>query len=1035
MFNEDQLPKNKNINLLERNAAKHPLLQLIYNKKKDEEIKKKNAYKKSIQSYKTLDLKFRKRAISSTNETNSNNLSPNNKHINKPRYKLTDFKNDDNNLYSSVYSNSESKDDIKNINDQLQNIKNIKKINLSKSTAFNKRKTMCYLPNTNLLFPNVSPNKKSFNLKKNSKDGNFNEHNKEIDLMHKSINFNNNSIFVSEPRQFRYSNAQKFLGDKVLCQKTVEFSLLTNKSNKNSSKNLSLKETNPNNLPIPNFKLFYENTNNKDILLTPEKKNQNNNTINQTNKNNNIINKFKTENNELKNNFNKRKSINFANKLILYKKDKNNLLNMNNSKDFEKRKSFISFLPKKNNYQNSKFRINSLGKESLCLSQTAKRKINIKKSSNRKKLKIKNEKKEIDNITTNRLLSPIKTDIQKFVKNMNINNDLEESSKLFFSKKDINRNPLRQFNKLIIKKNKLNKNIFFKDSAFTDNEHMESNDNILVLQNRTGYYDLNSIFSKKLINKDEEEYINKKRAKLFEEVEATNKESDVYNSYNEEIKNYFLKNYAVDKITERIFENFEPLENKIENKKEKIEKQEKELKEILLEIINKSHYYSMDKVFKLGFSILKQKKINKQVKIISHYILEMFDIYPNLIKQFEIKWNNKRRKEYYYKKMIQIFASRNEISNTKINKRNSLALDKDYFIYKERINNEINLNLTINTLHLKIKNLTEQKRDSKVSNSSRKRLSTLKHRNNLTSKYDSKNQILSLFAQNNVEKDQTKIIKKNTQEVSVDKKIGNFVKIQKELGFTQHNENFEKFAKLYRISQKNLVTVPNRKNSENEDKKNYTNFNSEKETLFNTAKTNLDNYNILKNRQIFRYSTSKQINLEKRFSQLFINHRNRIQLDKKNKIDNMTIKFAGIDQLTKEAALIKTQEIERDLPDAKLFDKFVSAIQRRKINQFDMLLQKKGDAFNRIVNKQEFNTRNTLLIYSTQYNLKSLVELLLLKGADPNIQNNFGNTALHIAFKNDNVFIINLLLEYKADQKIKNDNGLLPWQMSNSLNN
>ena len=50
----------------------------------------------------------------------------------------------------------------------------------------------------------------------------------------------------------------------------------------------------------------------------------------------------------------------------------------------------------------------------------------------------------------------------------------------------------------------------------------------------------------------------------------------------------------------------------------------------------------------------------------------------------------------------------------------------------------------------------------------------------------------------------------------------------------------------------------------------------------------------------------------------------------------MTIKFAGIDQLTKEAALIKTQEIERDLPDAKLFDKFVSAIQRRKINQFDM---------------------------------------------------------------------------------------------------
>ena len=100
-----------------------------------------------------------------------------------------------------------------------------------------------------------------------------------------------------------------------------------------------------------------------------------------------------------------------------------------------------------------------------------------------------------------------------------------------------------------------------------------------------------------------------------------------------------------------------------------------------------------------------------------------------------------------------------------------------------------------------------------------------------------------------------------------------------------------------------------------------------------------------------------------------------------------------------------------------------------------ILLEKKEKAFNRILDKQELSTGNSLLIYSAQYNLKSLVELLLLKGGDPNIQNNFGNTALHIAFKNDNVFIINLLLEYKADQKIPNNNGLLPWQMTKFLNN
>ena len=147
----------------------------------------------------------------------------------------------------------------------------------------------------------------------------------------------------------------------------------------------------------------------------------------------------------------------------------------------------------------------------------------------------------------------------------------------------------------------------------------------------------------------------------------------------------------------------------------------------------------------------------------------------------------------------------------------------------------------------------------------------------------------------------------------------------------------------------------------------------------------------------------------------------------------MTIKFAGIDQLTKEASLIKTHEIEKDLPDVKLFDEFASAIQRRKINQFDILIQKKEEGFNRIINKQEISTGNTLLIYATLNNLKSLVELLLLKGANPNIQNKFGNTPLHIAFKNDNAFIVNLLFEYGADKKIKNSNGLFPWQMSKSI--
>ena len=207
-------------------------------------------------------------------------------------------------------------------------------------------------------------------------------------------------------------------------------------------------------------------------------------------------------------------------------------------------------------------------------------------------------------------------------------------------------------------------------------------------------------------------------------------------------------------------------------------------------------------------------------------------------------------------------------------------------------------------------------------------------------------------------------------------------------------------------------------------------INMEIEQIMNKLKSKLDHFNILKNRKIFHFTNNKKLNFEKRFSKIVKKKESRIQLDKKLIIDTMTRKFAGIDQLTKEASLIKTHEMEKHLPDVKLFDKFVSLLLRRKLNQFDFLIQSKEECFN-----LAFSTGNTLLIYVTQNNLKSVAELLLLKGADPNIQNKFGNSSLHIAYKNDNAFIINLLLEYNAEQKLKNTNGFFPWQMAKSINN
>ena len=58
------------------------------------------------------------------------------------------------------------------------------------------------------------------------------------------------------------------------------------------------------------------------------------------------------------------------------------------------------------------------------------------------------------------------------------------------------------------------------------------------------------------------------------------------------------------------------------------------------------------------------------------------------------------------------------------------------------------------------------------------------------------------------------------------------------------------------------------------------------------------------------------------------------------------------------------------------------------------------------------------------------MKLLLIKGANPNIQNKFGNTPLHVAYKFNSSLMINLLVQYNANKQIKNIDGLLPWQMS-----
>ena len=205
-----------------------------------------------------------------------------------------------------------------------------------------------------------------------------------------------------------------------------------------------------------------------------------------------------------------------------------------------------------------------------------------------------------------------------------------------------------------------------------------------------------------------------------------------------------------------------------------------------------------------------------------------------------------------------------------------------------------------------------------------------------------------------------------------------------------------------------------------------------KEKEFNMAKDNIDNYNILKNKKLFNMNNDDR---ENKLKEKYSKKNNFIDNLSSKILESFTFKYHDIDSLSKVASVIKTQEIQRDDPGAKLFDKIVDVFTNRKIKDFDDLIKNEEEAFNKIINKQELSTGNTLLMYATTNNLKSIVEILLKKGAEPNIQNNFGNSALHLAYKNDNIFIINLLLEHGAEQKIKNINGLFPYQMSKFINN
>src|SRR3978361_2109040 len=77
--------------------------------------------------------------------------------------------------------------------------------------------------------------------------------------------------------------------------------------------------------------------------------------------------------------------------------------------------------------------------------------------------------------------------------------------------------------------------------------------------------------------------------------------------------------------------------------------------------------------------------------------------------------------------------------------------------------------------------------------------------------------------------------------------------------------------------------------------------------------------------------------------------------------------------------------------------------------------------------EQDFYGQTTLHKYIlNNYKTNDMLTMILEAGADPNIQDNTGSTALHYAVQKNNVEAIMLLLHFEANQNIKDNFGQTP---------
>lgn len=114
---------------------------------------------------------------------------------------------------------------------------------------------------------------------------------------------------------------------------------------------------------------------------------------------------------------------------------------------------------------------------------------------------------------------------------------------------------------------------------------------------------------------------------------------------------------------------------------------------------------------------------------------------------------------------------------------------------------------------------------------------------------------------------------------------------------------------------------------------------------------------------------------------------------------------------------------------SSVFEALKKLVKLNELKALQDVIRQRNKELN--INCQDPKDGNTLLILSVKLNNIEISKYLLDSGADPNIENEYGNTALHYAFSNNYYKAADLLSNYGAKENVVNKLGLTPWECIN----